>query len=522
MEFGFSYVGVIFLAMLFIPNIVWAKNKPENYDSFSKNENKILLAFERTGEVLACSIVFFSGCNVRIRSLWLGWLILTLILMVLYECYWIRYFKSEKKMADMYSSFAGFPVAGASLPVVALLCLGIYACNIVIIVTSVILGIGHVGIHLAHRKEAGVVVKKKSIKGKIARILVAIPLVVILIFISVIICFRNINYYKCAIDTRAGWDEESYIDINGQKQFITIRSRFKDNKHVILYLHGGPGSPDSFFAYNFTNNLIDKYTVVCWDQRGCGRTYVMNDDKENKTVTFAQALDDLNALVDYLCQRFGQDKITIMGHSYGSILGTEYAYLHPEKVLLYIGIGQFVNADTGAEAAYKDAIWKSRQWDDVSKVTAAYENYKQNKTMENFGNVADEASKFYKAERKRSIIWMAITSPRFTSDDALWYSKMTSYGAFMKYEKNLVDYIMTVDLGERPQYLNVPAYYVSGDCDTNCAYEDMVLYSNVTGGEHILIKGCGHNVQYDAPEEFEEFVENAVDFIRMITKMDFG
>ena len=69
-----------------------------------------------------------------------------------------------------------------------------------------------------------------------------------------------------------GVDEQTYVDINGMKQFITIRGKSKDNP-VILYLHGGPLSPDSYVSYLFSNDLIDDYTFVCWDQRGCGRTY---------------------------------------------------------------------------------------------------------------------------------------------------------------------------------------------------------------------------------------------------------
>ena len=73
------------------------------------------------------------------------------VLMVLYECYWIKYFRSPKTLQDFYASFAGFPVAGATLLVMACLLLGIYAGNAVIIGASVILGIGHIGIHVQHR-----------------------------------------------------------------------------------------------------------------------------------------------------------------------------------------------------------------------------------------------------------------------------------------------------------------------------------------------------------------------------------
>ena len=73
--------------------------------------------------------------------------------MVLYEIYWIRYFKSKKTMRDFYSSLLGIPVAGATLPVMAFLLLGLYGKNIFLILSVIILGIGHIGIHLNHWKE---------------------------------------------------------------------------------------------------------------------------------------------------------------------------------------------------------------------------------------------------------------------------------------------------------------------------------------------------------------------------------
>ncbi len=153
MHFGFSYVGLIYLIMLYVPNIKWAKNKPRDYDQYVKNENKILLAFERIGEVLTSAFcLVFSDFNLRTWTLWSLWLIASFLLMIMYELYWVRYFKSEKTMRDQYSSFCGFPVAGASLPVMAFIFLGIYGINVCLIIAAVILGIGHIGIHLAHAK----------------------------------------------------------------------------------------------------------------------------------------------------------------------------------------------------------------------------------------------------------------------------------------------------------------------------------------------------------------------------------
>ena len=127
MHFGFSYMGLIYLVMLMLPNILWTKNQPKDYDKYACNENKILP--------------------------WSLWLVASFVLMVLYEVFWIRYFRSEKTMKDFYSSILGIPVAGATLPVLAFLLLAIYGKNIILGCAVFILGIGHIGIHLMHRKE---------------------------------------------------------------------------------------------------------------------------------------------------------------------------------------------------------------------------------------------------------------------------------------------------------------------------------------------------------------------------------
>ena len=154
MNFGFSYIGLIYLLMLYIPNIVWSKNIPKDYEKYASNENKILLILERVGEVLSTIIVLiFDDFNINRISYWSIILLVSFLFMVLYEIYWIRYFKSDKTMKDMYSSILGIPVAGATLPVLSFFLLGLYGKNIFLILATIILGIGHIGIHLNHKKE---------------------------------------------------------------------------------------------------------------------------------------------------------------------------------------------------------------------------------------------------------------------------------------------------------------------------------------------------------------------------------
>lgn len=140
--------------MLFIPNIIWTKHQPKDYEQYSQKENKVLQTIERIGEVSVCCLVLiFSDFNMRLNSFWSIWLLISFALMLLYELYWVRYFKSEKNMADFYSSICGIPVAGATLPVSAFFLLGIYGKNVLLLAAVVILGIGHIGIHLQHRNE---------------------------------------------------------------------------------------------------------------------------------------------------------------------------------------------------------------------------------------------------------------------------------------------------------------------------------------------------------------------------------
>lgn len=149
---GFSYVGLIFMLMLLIPNLLWMKKQPQGYST--EKENRFLALLERVGEALTtCCALIFSDFNLRRWSNWSWWLVAASALMVMYEIWWIRYFKSERRLTDFYSSFLGIPVAGATLPVLAFFLLGIYGKVVWMLMASIILGIGHIGIHLQHRRE---------------------------------------------------------------------------------------------------------------------------------------------------------------------------------------------------------------------------------------------------------------------------------------------------------------------------------------------------------------------------------
>lgn len=150
MEFGFSWVGVIFLLMLFVPNIIWSRNRPLVYDALAHSESPVLLALERIGEVAACVTVVVFVCPQGFSMPWLLWLFGALLLMLLYEVAWARYFKSGAELMAMYAPLGFIPVPLTSPPVLALLLLGIWYLSPFTIFAAIILGIDHIGIHLSH------------------------------------------------------------------------------------------------------------------------------------------------------------------------------------------------------------------------------------------------------------------------------------------------------------------------------------------------------------------------------------
>lgn len=154
MHLGFSYIGLVFLLLLMVPNLLWTNQQPAGYEDYVNHESKVLLAFERIGEAAVTVLVLiFRDFNLSPLSPWSLWLAGAFLLMALYEVWWVRYFRSEQTMADFYSSILGIPVAGATLPVAACLLLAVYGRNPLLFAAGIVLGIGHIGIHLGHRKE---------------------------------------------------------------------------------------------------------------------------------------------------------------------------------------------------------------------------------------------------------------------------------------------------------------------------------------------------------------------------------
>ncbi len=158
-----------------------------------------------------------------------------------------------------------------------------------------------------------------------------------------------------------GIDTLEYVTIGDTRQAITIRGRDRANP-ILLFVHGGPANPTMPISWAFQRPWEDYFTVVQWDQRGSGKSAFPAADRDRmaSTMTLDQIVDDGLAVVDHLRRRLGQDKVVVMGWSWGTAVGARMAVKAPERIHAFVGLGQTVNA--GAErVAYERTVALARK-----------------------------------------------------------------------------------------------------------------------------------------------------------------
>jgi len=146
------------------------------------------------------------------------------------------------------------------------------------------------------------------------------------------------------IVTPNGIERAQTVRIGGIDQWVTIRGDDRRNP-VLLVLHGGPGYVETPLNWWYARGWEEYFTVVEWDQRGAGKTYLINDPKAvAPTMTRERMLGDTEEMVAWLRRDLGKQKIFVWAHSWGSYLGLELARLHPDWLYAYIATGQVTNS----------------------------------------------------------------------------------------------------------------------------------------------------------------------------------
>ena len=156
------------------------------------------------------------------------------------------------------------------------------------------------------------------------------------------------------------------VKIGGVDQWLHIRGRNRDNP-VLLYLHGGPGHSHIGTMDAVQRSLEEYFTIVQWDQRQTGKSYYSAND-ETAPLTVGQFLTDTEEVIQYLRHHFDQDKLFVMGCSWGSVLGIYMAQRHPDWLHAYIGVGQVVNMMENERVLYKRLLSHAQELNETKLI----------------------------------------------------------------------------------------------------------------------------------------------------------
>lgn len=312
-------------------------------------------------------------------------------------------------------------------------------------------------------------------------------------------------------------DEKITAKFNENKYYLRIRS-CNENNPVVLFLHGGCGSPDRAHVMKYQSPLAKNFTLVCWDQRGAGLAYDKSEAK-NLTLTKQIYLEDAHNVASYLKQRFAKDKIIVVGHSFGSALGVWLSQTYPNDIKAYVGVGQCVDYALNEELSYIWAASEAERRNDKKSTSILKEI-----CMPINGRYANNHSKSIMQQRailhKYGGAKYANNKPYLQEllfDDLPMILKEYGISGMIKYIKGL-SYSPNQPLATtNPDFLNtakqldVPVYLLLGRHDKNCVSELAdKWYQQLQAPIKKLIwfENSAHSPQWEEPQKWNEVFEN--------------
>lgn len=163
------------------------------------------------------------------------------------------------------------------------------------------------------------------------------------------------------IVTPNGVQELTKVRLGGMDQWVSIRGADRGNP-ILLFVHGGPGAPEMGVAWTFQRPWEDYFTVVQWDQRGAGKTLrAAGAEATRPTLSRQQMTADAVELIAWLRQRFGQDRVVVVGHSWGNVVGLGAALARPQWVSVYVGIGPALDMPDNERVGYERLLAEARR-----------------------------------------------------------------------------------------------------------------------------------------------------------------
>lgn len=165
-----------------------------------------------------------------------------------------------------------------------------------------------------------------------------------------------------------GVDESYTTTIGGIMQWINVRGQDRSNP-IILFVHGGPAAPLTPSIWQFQRPIEEYFTVVNWDQRGAGKTYLETDPEAiSDSIHIDRYVKDAVEVAEYIRQRYGKDKLILMGHSWGTVVGMKAALMRPDLFHAYVGIGQVINTRDNERISFQYGLSQAGEHDNAEAI----------------------------------------------------------------------------------------------------------------------------------------------------------
>jgi pimeloyl-ACP methyl ester carboxylesterase len=267
--------------------------------------------------------------------------------------------------------------------------------------------------------------------------------------------------------------EKLRLAINGLEQGMFLQARGPADP-VLLFLHGGPGMPAYWLERRYPSGLGQHFSVAWWEQRGTALSY--RPDIPLQTMTLEGFISDAVEFTDYLRRRFGQQRIYLMGHSWGSYLGIQLAAQEPGRFHAYIGVAQITHQIRSERLSLEYMLRCYRERGDRRMVRRlesvplpltvplppVYEALRD-RTMHGLG----VGTMRHMRSVVTGLFLPSLTAPDYTLREKvdLWRGKRFSR------RSGLWDRMQATDLTRQVTRLEIPAYFLHGIHDQTVSYD---------------------------------------------------
>lgn len=304
------------------------------------------------------------------------------------------------------------------------------------------------------------------------------------------------------------------LNIGGIAQWVLIRGDDIDNP-IILFLHGGPGTAEMPLVAKLNKRLEEDFIVVNWDQRGAGKSYSSRIPLE--TMNPEQFISDAHELVVYLKRRFNKKKIFLVGHSWGTFIGTNLADRYPEDFYAYIGTGQFVNGLLNEEYSYEYTLEMAGSDVNKKRGRKALEELTTRAELKNgsYINGIDGVSvqrKWlttyhgfrYAKTHINDLLLQMILAPEYNLVDLFHFVKGSLFSSSAMW-----GWIENVDFLNQITEFEVPVFFLQGRYDYNTPTKLVEEYYNIIKApvkELVYFEESAHMANFEEAEKFNEEV----------------